>query len=561
MPIPLTPIAFRHETLCDRVYRIIETSILSGEFQPGQRLHESTLEAMVRASRTPVREALRRLDRVGLVEVRPQSETRVRPLDLPYFRELMAVARHIYADLVRTTTPRLDQTDLAKLVELREDIQSGAAGGRINPFRHLLDVFLDRRDSDVLRQIVSEIRIHVRWLVGLNSRHAEVLDFDTERMDRLIVACEDGSGQDAEAIILDYFDEVVELFLRSIGAGAAPAPSASRAPVPGAAGQESDTDAAEDGRRVLLRDNVYEVILQAITDGTFVPGERLVDRELMEWLGVSRTPLREALAELQSIGLVEIHHGRGTTVAELDDARTSEAISACALFFGLALALHVQSIDAASVASVRTKLQAIESAVAAEDAAAAVVARDEFLFSFADVAGNRPLRRILRMLSPMSRRPHGIGVVPEGADLLALCVSIAEAGENGDVVAAEQLIHRLLVPTQIPRSSLGVVSVSSAVDAPRLGSDFQYDDDGQRFSFVYQGHCASWALCSPMVVGSLIPAFSADRVEWGYALGKEEFRLAAEPSQWESAVRELIAAYLGRSSGRAQQQIVLGQSA
>lgn len=55
-----------------------------------------------------------------------------------------------------------------------------------------------------------------------------------------------------------------------------------------------------------LRDVVFDKMLAAIVDGTPEPGERLNDDQLAKWLGVSRAPVREAIAQLHSYGLVEI---------------------------------------------------------------------------------------------------------------------------------------------------------------------------------------------------------------------------------------------------------------
>ena len=67
--------------------------------------------------------------------------------------------------------------------------------------------------------------------------------------------------------------------------------------------------------RGLLRDDVYRRLREAIVDGTLAPGEQLRDGELATWLGVSRTPVREALLRLQQAGLVTATPGRSTTVA------------------------------------------------------------------------------------------------------------------------------------------------------------------------------------------------------------------------------------------------------
>jgi len=57
--------------------------------------------------------------------------------------------------------------------------------------------------------------------------------------------------------------------------------------------------------RSTLREEVYETILHWIMEGELRPGEKLLDSELAERLGISRTPVREALRRLEDKGLVE----------------------------------------------------------------------------------------------------------------------------------------------------------------------------------------------------------------------------------------------------------------
>lgn len=67
-----------------------------------------------------------------------------------------------------------------------------------------------------------------------------------------------------------------------------------------------------------LRDIVQERMRNAIIEGHFAPGERLVERPLCEQLGVSRTVIRETIRFLEAEGLVEIIPNRGPIVATLD---------------------------------------------------------------------------------------------------------------------------------------------------------------------------------------------------------------------------------------------------
>jgi len=66
--------------------------------------------------------------------------------------------------------------------------------------------------------------------------------------------------------------------------------------------------------RPVLRDQIKNVLLERILDGTYAPGERIVEIRLAQELGVSQAPLREALRELELLRLVESEPFRGSRV-------------------------------------------------------------------------------------------------------------------------------------------------------------------------------------------------------------------------------------------------------
>jgi len=69
--------------------------------------------------------------------------------------------------------------------------------------------------------------------------------------------------------------------------------------------------------RVSAKERAFFQLQRWIVDGTLQPGERLSDGELAEALGVSRTPIREALQTLEMQGFVEMHRGRDTRVTTI----------------------------------------------------------------------------------------------------------------------------------------------------------------------------------------------------------------------------------------------------
>ncbi len=69
-------------------------------------------------------------------------------------------------------------------------------------------------------------------------------------------------------------------------------------------------------KRSVLSERVSKVIIQGLLDGRLRPGDRLVENDLVDILGVSRSPIREALSELAQNGVIDREPGRGGRIRE-----------------------------------------------------------------------------------------------------------------------------------------------------------------------------------------------------------------------------------------------------
>jgi DNA-binding GntR family transcriptional regulator len=164
--------------------------------------------------------------------------------------------------------------------------------------------------------------------------------------------------------------------------------------------------------RRLLRDNAYAMLCGAIVDGTLAPGESLHDEELCAWLGLSRTPVREALARLAEDGLVEIAPQRYTRVCPLSAREAGDTFPLLAAVHALAAELGVPRLTRESRAALRETNDAFITALKAGAAAAAYDADDRFHQTLVDAAGNEAVDRTLRHLGPRLRR---LEILPCGA--------------------------------------------------------------------------------------------------------------------------------------------------
>ncbi len=156
--------------------------------------------------------------------------------------------------------------------------------------------------------------------------------------------------------------------------------------------------------RSLLRENAYRWIRDAIVDGTLAPGERLNDAELADWLGVSRTPVREALTRLEETGLVQTKPGRYTMVSPLDLGAARAAQTVTAAMHELAVREAVPRLTADHIEAMREANGRFASALQADDVDAAITADDDFHGVAVLASANPALRTVLEQFTPVLRR-------------------------------------------------------------------------------------------------------------------------------------------------------------
>lgn len=189
--------------------------------------------------------------------------------------------------------------------------------------------------------------------------------------------------------------------------------------------------------RHLLRDTAYRRLCDAIVDGTLAPGEALHDDELCGWLGLSRTPVRDALSRLRDEGLVETAPQRFTRVACLGVRDVHEVIPLLAAVHGLATELAVPRMGRSAMAQLRHHNRALVAALRARDPHAAYRADDGFHGVFVDACGNPEIGRVLARLTPRLYRVEWLcgGDLP-GSRFVAQHEALISRAEAGDGAAA-----------------------------------------------------------------------------------------------------------------------------
>ncbi|MGW5119131.1 GntR family transcriptional regulator [Streptomyces noursei] len=156
--------------------------------------------------------------------------------------------------------------------------------------------------------------------------------------------------------------------------------------------------------RRLLRDKAYDALLEAIVSGELPPGQKLHDGELAERLGLSRAPVRQALARLTAERLVVSKPQSYTRVAPVVAREIRDALAVVQAMHALAVRAAVPRLTGDDLARMRAANDAFIRALDAEDPAAAVAA-DDALHAVPIVAcGNEALAETVRRYTPLLRR-------------------------------------------------------------------------------------------------------------------------------------------------------------
>ncbi|MFJ3393857.1 GntR family transcriptional regulator [Leifsonia aquatica] len=193
--------------------------------------------------------------------------------------------------------------------------------------------------------------------------------------------------------------------------------------------------------RRLIRDEVFLRLLDAIVEGDLTPGEQLYDAEIERWVGVSRTPVREALNQLATMGLVEIMPQKRTRVTPIDPVRLRGLIDTV----GTLLRGVVRDATPLLTDADKETLRGLPER-AADAAKGTALERDHVLVDgFIDVfvrrLDNRTIARLFKRHLPEVRR--ALVAAPSGDAFVAgvpALRSLVTAAVDGDAAGAAQAV-------------------------------------------------------------------------------------------------------------------------
>lgn len=156
-------------------------------------------------------------------------------------------------------------------------------------------------------------------------------------------------------------------------------------------------------KAVMLREQVLDVLRDAIARGRFQPGDRLIERELCELTGVSRTSVREAMRHLESEGLVVNVPKKGPTVAKVDASDAQEIYEMREGLEGQAGRLFAQRASAKEITELIEAKDQLEKAFGSGRPESVQEATTQFYDIFLRGSGNTLIRNAITSLNARIR--------------------------------------------------------------------------------------------------------------------------------------------------------------
>jgi DNA-binding GntR family transcriptional regulator len=194
--------------------------------------------------------------------------------------------------------------------------------------------------------------------------------------------------------------------------------------------------------RAVLSDTVKDRLLEAILDGRYPPGSRIIETRAAREFGTSQAPVREALRDLEALGVVEISPFRGARVRRPSRDELLEAYVVRSELEALVIRLAVPRLTGDDLARLAALLEEMHDKAEAGDTVGEASADAAFHGFLVDVAGNGTLKRVWSLLEPYSRTYITLAV--PGADrhrIAGLHSPVLEALRSGDTVVAQAAIR------------------------------------------------------------------------------------------------------------------------
>lgn len=206
--------------LRDVVFKTLRQAILKGELEPGERLMEIQLADRLGVSRTPIREAIRKLELEGLVLMIPRKGAEVAKISEKSLRDVLEIRRALDALAIELCIERMTEDDIKALSEAQEEFRKSVEGNEAMVIaesdERFHDVIYNSTNNPRLVQMLNNLREQMYRYRLEYIKDAEKRQILVSEHDQILKAIRERNVAEAKAAIRQHVDNQVTTVAKNI---------------------------------------------------------------------------------------------------------------------------------------------------------------------------------------------------------------------------------------------------------------------------------------------------------------------------------------------------------
>ncbi|MBR0456360.1 MAG: GntR family transcriptional regulator [Firmicutes bacterium] len=207
-----------HKPLREMVYEELKMQILKGSIIPGTRMMEVELAEEMGVSRTPIREAIRKLEKEGLVTIEPRRGAYASMISTEDMVEILEVRQDLEGLAAYFAANRMSDEQMAELKEVSNNYNEAVKRGKMEDmikydtrFHHII---VESCRNKILVQMIEQLQelvLRFRYIYYDNFRRAENMP---EEHEAIVAAISEGDADKARAAADIHIDRLKELVMK-----------------------------------------------------------------------------------------------------------------------------------------------------------------------------------------------------------------------------------------------------------------------------------------------------------------------------------------------------------
>ena len=207
-----------HRPLREIVYEELKMQILTGKIVPGTRLMEVELAADMGVSRTPIREAIRKLEKEGLVTIEPRRGAYASQISVKDMVDILEVRQDMEGLAAYFASSRMTEEQMADLKRTSDSYNRAVAEGDMDSMiaydTRFHRIIVESCNNNILVHMIEQLQelvLRFRYIYYDDFRRAENMP---EENRQILEAIRDGRAEDARAAADIHIDRLKEMVIR-----------------------------------------------------------------------------------------------------------------------------------------------------------------------------------------------------------------------------------------------------------------------------------------------------------------------------------------------------------